>query len=304
MILKLLRHDRAWLTGLVIAPVMAFFAVGFGGATAAVTMLRGGFVALQFAMLVAILTYARGHVRATPFEMALPIEASDLFMARAVSSLIIVWLPAIFAFVAALALRSGMQGAMQMMDAAPILSLALLLPLTLRFPEAAAPIGPTRALNLMVTTFGVLSWIFLGPAVSAVIFAVASVVVLVLVLPRIPPSFQLAPADPERRDAAGPARVSVPSNMSAWMAIWRSFSVGYWTVIYFALMIAEGFLGTWQIFFALFIVQAAAMSRQRSRWIFALPLSPRTLLLLTLLATTAPLIGGAALGELCMAITS
>jgi len=54
--------------------------------------------------------------------------------------------------------------------------------------------------------------------------------------------------------------------------------------------------GTWFTFFPMFTVFAAVQSRQRTRWLSALPLSHRALLTITLVSSVVPLLAGVAVG--------
>jgi len=308
MIFKLLKRDRTCLTALAITPVMAFFAARFGEAMARdpAMDLMGGFMTIQFAMIVLMLTWTQAGVRATAFEMTLPIKGRDLFLARVFSSLIVVWLPAVTAVVTVLVLGSERRSAMEMLGAAPILTLALLLPLATRLPEAAAPAWLARILAGLAAGLGIVSWSFLSTAVTAAIFTVACAGVLFVAWPAIPPSFQLAAADPAKSSSPRRAGVSTPQRFGAispWMTVLRTAFTGYEEVAEFALMIAGGLFGTWYFFVPMLIVPDMFKRRQRTRWLLALPFSHRALLTITLLSSTAPWACGIAIGAGIAALT-
>jgi hypothetical protein len=194
-----------------------------------------------------------------------------------------------------------------MLEVAPILTLALLLPLAIRLPEAALPVGLIRLLGVLVGIAGVIGRRLLGPAVSAVIFGTGCVLVLIFVWPMIPDSFQMAPANPSKPIALQRAGESAPrrsDKMSAAMALFRTAFAGYQDLVFFAVMISQGLFGTGPLFVAIFTVSSVITSRQRTRWLLALPISPRALLTVTLLASVLPLFSGAAIGMLIAANTS
>jgi hypothetical protein len=116
----------------------------------------------------------------------------------------------------------------------------------------------------------------------------------------------MAPANPERVSApqqVGESRQS-SGKMAAAMAVFRTAFGGYQDLAFFAVMISQGLFGTGPLFVAIFTVTSVLTSRQRSRWLLALPISPRALLTVTLLASVLPLFGGAAIGMLIAANTS
>ena len=311
MIFQLMKRDRVFLwTALGLALVMAYFAVVFDlGAT---------FLPLQLAVMIMMLAWNRTLVRATPFEMALPIEGRDLFLARVLSFLAAVWMPAIVVFLTLWIRHEKMQTGWAMLQVAPILTLALLLPLAVRLPEAAAPLGLVRVLGVLVAAAGVMSWRWFGPTVSAEIFGVACALVLIAVWPVIPYSFQMAPENREANFAwmapTNPERVRAPQQVgesrqfsdktSAAMAVFRTAFGGYQDLAFFAVMISQGLFGTGLLFVAIFTVTSVLTSRQRTRWLLALPISSRALLTITLLASVLPLFGGAAIGMLIAANTT
>jgi hypothetical protein len=300
MIFRLMKRDRVFLlTVLGLTPAMAYLAVGFD--------LGANFLALQFSMMVVLFTWSRPLVRATPFEMALPVEGRDLFLARVVSFFTAVWVPAVTVFLTVWIRHEKTPTGWAMLQVAPILTLALLLPLAIRLPEAAAPVGLVRVLGVLVAAAGVISWRWFGPTISAEIFGAACLVLLIAVWPVIPSSFQMAPANPERVSAPQRVDESAPrlsNRTSAAIAVFRTAFRGYQDLVFFAVMISQALFGIGPIFCAMFTVSSVLLCRQRTRWLLALPISPRGLLTVTLVASVLPLFSGAAIGLLIGANSS
>ena len=212
MIFKLLRNDRLVLTALAVAPVIAFFAARAGEVLGE---LFGGFVAIQFVMIVAMLTFRQAHVRATPFEMALPIAGRDLFSSAGV--LVLDRHMATLSRGSSHGLhqrqrergRNGTAGSLADLDVR-----AAAAALGHRFAgKAAAPgyVGPDRPgadggirhRELEASQ---------SSRLTAAIFAAASAVVFGIAWPAFPDSFQLDAADAEepRAHQRGSARKSAP----------------------------------------------------------------------------------------------
>jgi hypothetical protein len=296
MIFKLVKRDPAWLAAIIMAPMIGVGALLFPRGTD----FGSFFVQFQVATIVLLsiesADWVRPRVRATTLELALPIEGRDLFIARLLSFMALVSLPIVAVFVATLVVRGDLDPAYGMLKAAPILTLALLLPLAIRLPEASAPLVSTWALWLVVGVTGGLSWNFLPPLIVMAGFGTASAAVLIYAWPRVPRAFQFTSLQPAK--AAARPRIDespvVSRSTVPWRAILRMVFPGAQSLLYFVM----GLIGPAFFFFPVFVLQASMDHRRRSRWPYTLPLSYRALLLLALAASVFPMAMGLAIGTL------
>jgi hypothetical protein len=287
MILRLVKRDPVWLAALMLAVLIGAVAPFFA------------FDSLEFVTMggLGCLLYARPHVRATLFEAALPITGRDLFLARALSLLAVVWLPALCGVTTILLVRADSPRALAMVEAAAILTAAILLPKTIRVREIAGPQGLSRVVCVLVCAVGGLAWHFLTPGIVLGVFGLAGAGILVGTWLAVPPSFQvvsLQTVDP----IAVPESVSTAplSRMAfTWLPVLRS---AFWWVpiVYFCLMVSLGKERDGFLLAFMFTVFGTVQSRQRTGWLAALPLSCRARLWITLAYATIPLLAGLAVG--------
>ncbi len=289
MILELVKRDRAWKTGLFIAPLVVMpllvdRLVPFGP-DPQLNQLLG----VQFLLLAGFMS---PHRRATLFEAALPIEGRQLFLARLLSRLAMVWLPVL---VATLAISAG-RGADQpqvlaMLESGALFTLAYLLPLSVRVRECAAPASVLAALWAALAAAGALAWHFLPPGIFLSVVAIATALIVLRTWFALPACFQVAPI--EAVDAIASVRSKEDARPVAWWPIVRS-------AVPLIALPAAGFLA-WSAeafapFVAVFAITANMDVRRRSRWLYGLPLSFRALGLIILVPSLALLFGGMAIG--------
>ena len=293
MILMLLKRDPAWEIGL-----------GFASLTIVQLLLLSavpGDPDPQWTRLIIVLSsliiagFWCPHGRATLFEAALPIEGRQLFLARLLSRLAMAWLPVSAAIlVIPQGRHAGWPQVLGMLECGILFTLAYLLPLTIRVRECAAPAGLLAALWTGLAVTGALAWHFLPPGLFLSVFALAGALILLRTWFAIPASFEVAPMQ-----AVG----SIPSPRStrdarplAWWPIVRSAGFGMPLFIFPAGVIL-GWSGDLSVTFAgIFAIMANIDVRQRTRWLYALPLSFRALGLIMLVPSLAFLLGGVAIG--------
>lgn len=238
---------------------------------------------------------------ASLFEAALPIRAREIFLARLLSSLAIVWLPLLTWIVATLIRRSSPWPMSYILDLSAIATLAIILPYSIRAGEIGAP--PVRLVVLswiVLAAASALAIYVLTPAMALALFAFAIVGVLLMTWLAIPESFQTAP-----REAGADAALVSPTTESH---VARANAVGWWwpilrsvfgpiSLLNFLLMVVFGALGAmWLVYICIFSSMICAITRQRTRWMSGLPLSHRRLLLIGLVPLIVTVPGGLALG--------
>jgi hypothetical protein len=287
MIFRLLRRDPAWIMGVGVAlgnlAVLPFFPAN----QVASNLLCLEAFALWFALT------RLPYPRATLFEMSLPIPARQIFLARVLSLLALVWTP-IVSSLAVIALRWGPASPLHptILKGGAIATLGACLVLSLRMPERSLPSWLGNALCIGVAAAGGAAWYLLPDWAILLLFGAASAAVLLKTWSAIPPSFQVAPV----RAIRASVRPGLPGVMPlAWRPILRS--AGLWPVIgtlgFMALLAPTG---GWFIMFAWMILPTYSQVRRRSRWLSTLAVSPRALLLIALAASLGPLVGGVVLG--------
>lgn len=244
---------------------------------------------------------SRAHQRATRFQAGLPIAGRQLFLARLCSLIAMLWLSAI-AGAAAILVAAGFAhsaSALTVVEVAAIGTVMIATLQSLRLRELVCPKWLMFVVLFLVILGGPLATMFLPAAPLLVVCALLTTALLIRTWMVIPPSFQIAPA----RASAGPAPRAVADERSqvhgsrapaiAWLPVLRSvgtqpriFALFFYPWLFFATM-----LGQWIP--ACFLVMLAWLTASnKSRWLWALPIRPRTLLLAGLTPIFLPLIAG------------
>jgi hypothetical protein len=238
---------------------------------------------------------ACGHGRATLFEAALPIEGRQLFLARLLSRLAMVWMTASAAILVILRGRdTDWHQVLGMLECGTLYTLAYLLPLSVRVRECAAPAGLVAALWAGLAAIGALAWHFLPPGVFLSMFALAGALIILRTWLAIPAGFQVAPIKAVGSIAS--PRSTQDARPLAWWPIARSAGFGM-PLFVFPVGVLLGWGELFVPFAAAFAIIANIDVRQRTRWLFALPLSFRALGLVMLVPSLALLLGGVAIGR-------
>jgi hypothetical protein len=294
VILRLVKRDRAWQMALMLAVAIGVAAPLFPSDLPKVISLQLVSIAFLGCSL-----YGRPHVRATLFEAALPITGRDLFLARTLSLLAMVWLPVLCAVITTLLVRADGALALAMVEAAAIFTPAILLQQNIRIQEIAGPQW-SPFFGVLFWAAGGLTWHFLMPGVElsvcSLVGALVSAAVLIRTWFSVPPSFQvvsLRTVDPIAFPESVPA-LFLPRKAFTWLPVLRSFWWGM--ALFFLLMALQGMEEIWFYYLFFIVVYAAVQSRRRTRWLFALPLSCRALLWITLIAAVGLPLAGLAVG--------
>jgi hypothetical protein len=210
MIFQLIKRDPAWKFALGLA-FLASFAMQIPG--------LGNPLIILVPMVLG--SFFRPQQRATEFEVSLPISARDLFLARLLSLLTVVWFPFV---TGELGCHAAIGWSMNLLECAALATLLILLPLAARVERPACPVWMVAAAWIDGITLGWAGLHFLSPAVFLVLCALATGAVFLKSWTAIPPSFQVAPlvAVAQRSSAARP-RPPAPG----WWVIAR-FALSWW----------------------------------------------------------------------------
>jgi hypothetical protein len=295
MILQLMKRDRAWKIALFLAPLTAVLLL-VGRATSIGDDFEWTFQLANVQTLLILSGIGCGHGRATLFEAALPIYGRQLFLARLLSRLAMVWMTVSAAILVILSGRdTGWPQVLELLECGALYTLAYLLPLSVRVRECAAPAGLVVALWAGLAATGALVWHFLPTGVGLAVFALAGALMLLRTWFAIPAGFEVAPIEAVGWIASPRSTRDAPT--LAWWPIVRSAGFGM-PLFLLPAGIFWGHLGGDFFFpFGMLVIFANVQVRQRTRWLYALPLSFRALGLITLGPALALLLGGAAIGR-------
>ena len=281
MILKLARRDLGWVLGLVV----------IGSYLVVLLIEQGRMTNLLWnamAMFAGLMFYLKPQRRATLWEAALPIPARQLFLARTISRVAMVWIPmAVCGWLTMILKRAEWSSVWAPVACGAVLTLAILLPQAVRVEELVISAWLASAIWAALAAAGILAWWLLPAAVTLAIFALASAGAFVRIWLTLPLSFQTAPLEAASRREIRRSR-SAPA--FPWSPVVRSYA---WSSIGF-LPLAVTLPSAW-LFVCTFGFFALEASRPRIRWLDSLPLSHRTRLLINLLPALI-MIGGAAVG--------
>ncbi|MGA2194322.1 MAG: hypothetical protein ABSH40_03555 [Bryobacteraceae bacterium] len=291
MILKLARRDPGSVLGLAFIGtylVVMYLVVLLIEQT---RMNPGNWLWNEMAMFAGLMFYLKPQRRATLWEAALPIPARQLFLARTLSRMAMVWIP----MMACGSLTMLLKGAEWSSVGATLacgagLTLAILLPQAVRVQELVIPWWLVAMIWAAVAAAGLLTWWLLPAAVTLTLFALASAGAFVRIWMTLPLSFQTAPLE-----AAGGREITRSRSTTAlpWWPVVRSLQ---WASLGFLPMIAVLASQNVGLFGCLFGVFGMEGSRPRTRWLDSLPLSHRARLLINLIPVLVIVVGGTALG--------
>ena len=245
----------------------------------------------------ALLSWSR--VRATAFEMTMPIAGRRLFLARTGLSLAAIWLPALAGCASALSIGGATRthAAVALLDCASAATLLFTCLQTIRTEQIQIPAWPVIA-SAWLVNMAASSWSVraaTGGGIAAICIGL-SAVVFAWVWKRVPNSYRLAPDGP-RQIVEAPPRLAlsvqaVPRPSAAiawrWMPLLRSSTPGLWVsvMLYVGAALPGGVCGCWLLTFGWVIL------RQRAVWLRALPVKPRTTLAAFAAQAMAALVAG------------
>jgi hypothetical protein len=281
MILRLIARDPAWKIALVLA-VPAWVAPQIPG-------IDNPLLALSPVVLLGSLVNPQR--RATLLEVSLPISARDLFLARLLSMLALVWFPFL---TGELAFYAATRWSVGLLECAALMTLLILLPLAARVERPACPVWMVAVVWIDGIAAGWAGLHFLPPAVFLTLCAVAVTAVFLRTWVAIPPSFQVAPLEAvSQRSGTVKQRATAP--------VWRifaRFALPWWYLPLGMAVLVQSFLGGWWWFWAwICSTLMYSLTRSRTRWLEALPVPRRALLLVALIPMAFPVLIGAGLGS-------
>jgi hypothetical protein len=205
VILKLARRDPAWAMGLVVIGTYLVVLLIVPGRRP-----PGNLLWNEMAMYAGLMFHLKPQRRATLWEAALPIPARQLFLARTLSRVAMVWIPMIVCGSLTMLLKGAEWSSVGATVACgAVLTLAILLPQAVRVQELVISAWLVAAIWAAVTAAGIFAWWLLPAAVTLAIFALASAGVFVRIWLALPLSFQTAPREAAnrreiRRSRSGP----------------------------------------------------------------------------------------------------
>jgi hypothetical protein len=278
MIYQLLRLD-----GRTVRLERLFLGVVLGGAGFAVLTGRPSST-ISWGMVLNFLLYALvfslTRYRATLFQAALPIPARDLFMARLLPLLAVVWIPLLAAVGAGYVVgaRATSIRALWLIAVGAVCTAAGIVLLSVRLRELSAPRVLANFLLLSALTGGVVSIFWPG-----IVLAVCAGMIAALLwrdLASMPKAFQVAPADA----AAGRlARRWIGFARPVCWPVFRSMFTGQSSGMF--IWSAAMLLNPWSSFMAglMLGVFISRGGRTSMSWVWPLPVSRRKVLALGLL---------------------
>lgn len=160
--------------------------------------------------------------------------------------------------------------------------------------SAPPPAGLLVAHWAGLAAAGALAWRFFSPGIFLSVFTLASALILLRTWFVIPACFQVAPIDAVGSIAS--PRSTQEARPLAWWPIVRSAGLGM-PLLLLPAGIFCGWLGDAFPLVGMLAIMANEQVRQRTRWLYALPLSFRALALITLVPSVAFLLGGVAIGK-------
>jgi hypothetical protein len=228
-----------------------------------------------------ILIFCRVHERATPFIISLPIPSRQIFLARVISILSVLWIPAIFSsLIFVLQGPRGPETATLLITATSLSTLAVFILQSMRVQEMGVPLRYIVLLFLIPQAL--LFWSVLGrrfpmePVLTACL--IVSAFLFILIWKRIPSSFQIA--GPE---ATSIQLISSNTNWTsiAWRPILRSVFTFQYILALYLLFISQDifYLPLILIFLPLLWINVC----KHICWLGAFPIARRTILLFALI---------------------
>lgn len=282
MILQFVRRDRAW----VWTPYLA-------GAAFLASLPRLGTHSWLPPLLgpLCLLLWLRvaPHQRATFFEAALPVSARDLYLARLMALMTVVWVPSLAAIGALLATGKRAGG---VFEVACVLTLGLTVNLSVRIRQFAAPAMAT--IWCMGATGGAAAAMMtvVRPMMVGVGSVAAAAAVFAIAWGALPESFQSASTDSRARSW----RIGMHAPALPWWGIVRSL-FPWQTAVFVPVCLIWLASGQW-IWSPLYLMMAYSQIRISTRWTQALPVPRTALLALSTVPLLLVMLGGAEFGML------
>lgn len=293
MLYQLIKRDPAWrlapklvLACAILAPAIALYNLTLEAVIPCVGLMP----------LLAM--YTKPHQRCTFFEATLPLRAKDLYLARVLSLLALCWLPIGVGVIGIVAATGDVRTVSRyLLELGGLFSLFSLILLSARPREFASPPSLTLVLSISFCALIVLVVRLMwpdepDPVVVFVLCAAASAVLFTITWTALPASFQVQEKVAAAPSAPKSGRSFLPRS---WAPVVRS--IGTWrSVLYlftrpYLVVITNGLIAP---VFMLSIGETYATLR----WLTALPVSRRKLLLLSLLPAMTVVLSGLAIAAL------
>jgi hypothetical protein len=231
----------------------------------------------QFGKFIAMMGLFSGmpHRRASRFEAGLPIEARDLLLARTLSLMAVIWIPALLGAAGIVVVRGFSALAAEPLAVGALCTLMAAVAQTAWLKELA---GPPRILYLPFFFLPVAGPLMVDHPVPLVppLCTLAGVGLFVWAWVAVPRSFQLSSAGLKANRAAGQASRPAPLAAFRWAPVWRS--VGSWQYVFVVTMMGLLTLGGGWLWTPFWLLFAWMGSRTKTRWLWALPVGRRALL--------------------------
>ncbi|HUP03374.1 MAG TPA: hypothetical protein VMU19_05265, partial [Bryobacteraceae bacterium] len=285
MIYQLIRRDPAW-------KATPWFAL------VSAVVWAGASPMFNFGVLTLVIGLIGGtpNRRASRFQAGLPIEARDLLLARALSLMAIVWVPALSGTAGIVAVKGFSALAAKPLAVAALCTLMAATAQAAWLKELAGPQWALFSLFMLFVFAATLTVQHPVPLVPP-LCALAGVGLFGWARVAVPRSFQLSSAGVKTYQAAGRHTGTGPLAAFRWAPVFRSvYSLKYLCFLTFvSFQVATG---TW-LFTTFWLLVAWLPLRPRTRWLWALPVGRRTLLWTMM----GPLLAAHALGYLASFLT-
>ncbi|HEU0140057.1 MAG TPA: hypothetical protein VFQ79_10115 [Bryobacteraceae bacterium] len=227
-----------------------------------------------FAILVAGLVAGMPHRHATRLDAGLPIEARDLLLARTFSLMAVIWIPALAGAASIVIVKGFSASASDPLAAAALGTLIAAVAQALRLKELAGPKW-LFFLYFAVNPSGLALLKQLDPLVP-LICALSGAALFIRAWVTVPPSFQLTNASVNAWRPARQERRVAPRAAFRWAPVLRS--VCSWQYVFFVPWMGYATAtGQW-LFLPFWLVVAWRGPRNKTRWLWALPVGRRALL--------------------------
>jgi hypothetical protein len=288
MILQFIRRDPAWKLAPWLTAAAAIAALFYSPRHPG-SLIVGVGVPVYAVMFMRTLP----HQRVTFFEAALPVSGRDLFLARLLSLLAMLWLPATATAAMLLLMGNPASTVSTVALIAIVMTLAMIVILSVQVKQFAAPAWLTVACSPFAALALALALSLGHPLPIAGAYAAAAITIAAIAWKAVPEAFQSAPvAVSAPRKKTGNAAPSIP-----WWPVIRSLFP--WQI---AIFVPIGILWAASgpfIYAPMYLCSGYSAAKSGSRWTLALPISRR----LMLAAAALPMLLVLAAGSIIGAVT-
>ena len=283
MVFTLIKRDPTWKLAMSLAVAMPVL-------WAAMRSIEGGNVSISMLLVFVVAGAARTQQRASLYQAALPIEARNLFLARALSFVMLAGLP-LLTVTPFLLLALGKEAwpeALRMLAMVALFLFGAMVNLSVRVREFTSPDWAGYAATLLIVPVLLIYSQVLSPALVLPFAAIGGGVAFAAAWVRLPRSFQCAPlaatGNPEE-----PAREGIPA--SPWRVIARCISPAKGLGFLPSFLLAAA-MGQWQ--YGILVLSFVTLLKS-GEWLTPLPVSRRALLTIKLFPLFALILSGEAL---------